>query len=120
MCVCVHCVCVCVCVCARVCMCVCVCVCWEKGGIWAEGERGKDEGGGGRGNEVVILVISNGDLSPILYSSALCDKYLQLLFTMLEKSPEPTIRANTIIAAGDLTFRFPNLIEPWTPYLYAR
>ena len=50
----------------------------------------------------------------------LCDKYLQLLFTVLEKSPEPTIRANTIIAAGDLTFRYPNLIEPWTPYLYAR
>ena len=53
-------------------------------------------------------------------SSTLCDKYLQLLFTVLEKSPEPTIRANTIIAAGDLTFRYPNLIEPWTPYLYAR
>ena len=53
-------------------------------------------------------------------SSTLCDKYLQFLFTVLEKSPEPTIRANTIIAAGDLTFRYPNLIEPWTPYLYAR
>ena len=58
--------------------------------------------------------------TPPTCSSTLCDKYLQLLFTVLEKSPEPTIRANTIIAAGDLTFRYPNLIEPWTPYLYAR
>ena len=44
----------------------------------------------------------------------------QLLFTILEKSTEPVIRANTIIAIGDLTFKFPNLIEPWTPRIYAR
>jgi condensin complex subunit 1 len=43
-----------------------------------------------------------------------------LLFTILEKSANPVIRGNTIIALGDLTFRFPNLIEPWTPNLYAR
>ena len=36
------------------------------------------------------------------------------------QSTEPIIRANTIIALGDLTFRFPNLIEPWTAHLYAR
>ena len=36
------------------------------------------------------------------------------------KAPQPTIRANTIVAVGDLTFRFPNLIEPWTSHLYAR
>lgn len=55
-----------------------------------------------------------------LSSSSLCERYLQLLFTILEKSSEPAIRANTIVAVGDLTFRFPNLIEPWTPFLYAR
>ena len=53
-------------------------------------------------------------------SSTLCERHIQLLFTILEKSSEPAIRANTIVAAGDLTFRFPNLIEPWTPRLYAR
>lgn len=53
-------------------------------------------------------------------SSEFCESNLQLLFTVLEKSPYPTIRANTIIALGDLTVRFPNLIEPWTPHMYAR
>ncbi|XP_006814852.2 condensin complex subunit 1-like [Saccoglossus kowalevskii] len=56
----------------------------------------------------------------MLVSSEFCEAHLQLLFTVLEKSSEATIRANTIIALGDLTFRFPNLIEPWTPNLYAR
>lgn len=53
-------------------------------------------------------------------SSEFCEDHLQLLFTILERSPHAVIRANTIIAMGDLTFRFPNLIEPWTPNLYAR
>ncbi|KAJ8021490.1 Condensin complex subunit 1 [Holothuria leucospilota] len=56
----------------------------------------------------------------MLVSSETCEKHLQLLFTILERVPQPHIRANTIIAIGDLTFRFPNLIEPWTPNLYAR
>lgn len=54
------------------------------------------------------------------FSSEFCEAHLQLLFTILEKAPQATIRANTIVAVGDLTFRFPNLIEPWTSYLYAR
>ncbi|KAK3104798.1 hypothetical protein FSP39_010318 [Pinctada imbricata] len=56
----------------------------------------------------------------MLVSSEFCETHLQLLFTILEKSSYPTIRANTIIALGDLTIRFPNLIEPWTPHMYAR
>ncbi|KAK3753481.1 hypothetical protein QZH41_009881 [Actinostola sp. cb2023] len=56
----------------------------------------------------------------MLVSSEFCESHLQLLFTVLEKSPHATIRANTIIALGDLTFRFPNLLEPWTSHLYAR
>ncbi|KAK3602734.1 hypothetical protein CHS0354_017179 [Potamilus streckersoni] len=56
----------------------------------------------------------------MLVSSQFCEAHLQILFTILEKSPHPVIRANTIIALGDMAFRFPNLIEPWTPYLYAR
>ncbi|XP_046579520.1 LOW QUALITY PROTEIN: condensin complex subunit 1-like [Haliotis rubra] len=53
-------------------------------------------------------------------SSEFCENHLQLMFTILEKSQSPIIRANTIIALGDLAFRFPNLIEPWTPHLYGR
>ncbi|KAK7496786.1 hypothetical protein BaRGS_00011995 [Batillaria attramentaria] len=53
-------------------------------------------------------------------SSEFCEQQLQLMFTIMEKSPSEVIRANSIIAVGDLTFRFPNLIEPWTPHLYGR
>ncbi|RXM36742.1 Condensin complex subunit 1 [Acipenser ruthenus] len=56
----------------------------------------------------------------MMISSEFCDAHLRLLFTMLEKSALPSVRSNTIIALGDLTIRFPNLIEPWTPHLYAR
>ncbi|KAG7154190.1 Condensin complex subunit 1-like [Homarus americanus] len=56
----------------------------------------------------------------MMASSDACEENLQLLFTILEKSEEPVIRANTIIAAGDLSFRFPSELEPWTPHLYAR
>ncbi|GCC42106.1 hypothetical protein chiPu_0026376, partial [Chiloscyllium punctatum] len=55
-----------------------------------------------------------------MVSHDFCDSHLRLLVTMLEKSGLPTIRANTMVALGDLSFRFPNLIEPWTPHLYAR
>lgn len=56
----------------------------------------------------------------MMVSSSFCEDNLQLLFTILEKSTNPVIRANTIIALGDLTFRFPNLIEPWTAHIYGR
>ncbi len=39
---------------------------------------------------------------------------------MLEKSEAESVRANGVIMASDLACRFPNLIEPWTPRLYAR
>ncbi len=53
-------------------------------------------------------------------SAEFCEKHLQLLFTLAERSTEAAIRANVVIAMGDLALRFPNLIEPWTPHLYAR
>ena len=56
----------------------------------------------------------------MMVSSDICENNLQLLFTILEKSEDPIVRGNTIIALGDLSFRFPNLVEPWTPRLYAR
>ncbi|XP_073540987.1 condensin complex subunit 1 [Phyllobates terribilis] len=56
----------------------------------------------------------------MMVSSDFCDSHLRLLFTLLEKSPLPGVRSNIMIALGDLSIRFPNLIEPWTPHLYAR
>ncbi|XP_060762025.1 condensin complex subunit 1 [Neoarius graeffei] len=56
----------------------------------------------------------------MMISPAVCKENIRLLFTVLEKSPLPVVRANAIIALGDLTVRFPNILEPWTPNLYAR
>ena len=51
--------------------------------------------------------------------STYCDSNLQLLFTVLQKDKSAGVRANIIIALGDLAFRFPNLLEPWSGHFYA-
>ncbi len=56
----------------------------------------------------------------MLVSSSFCERHLRLLFTLMEKSEEEALRANLVVAAGDLSFRFPNILEPWTPNMYAR
>ncbi|XP_076837744.1 condensin complex subunit 1 [Brachyhypopomus gauderio] len=56
----------------------------------------------------------------MMISPAVCSENIRLMFTVLEKSPLPVVRANAIVALGDLTVRFPNILEPWTPNLYAR
>ncbi|KAG8236848.1 hypothetical protein J437_LFUL017213, partial [Ladona fulva] len=53
-------------------------------------------------------------------SSMVCQKYIQLLVTVMEQSPEPVIRGNCVIALGDLCYRFPNITEPWSPNIYGR
>ena len=54
-------------------------------------------------------------------SSSFCEKHLPVLFTALSNAPahDTTMRANTVVALGDLAFRFPNEVEPYTPRLYA-
>ncbi|KAH8869519.1 Condensin complex subunit 1 [Schistosoma japonicum] len=56
----------------------------------------------------------------MLVNAEVCEPRLPLLFTMAERSQSEIVRANLIVALGDLCRRFPNLIEPWTPNLYAR
>uniref|UniRef100_A0A8C5NGJ7 Condensin complex subunit 1 n=1 Tax=Gouania willdenowi TaxID=441366 RepID=A0A8C5NGJ7_GOUWI len=56
----------------------------------------------------------------MMISPAVCEENIRLMFTVLERSTFPVVRANAIIALGDLTVRFPNLLEPWTQNLYAR
>jgi hypothetical protein len=53
-------------------------------------------------------------------SADFCERSLQLLFTVLANARSPRVRGVIAIALGDLAFRFPNLIEPYTPHLYAR
>ncbi|CAF0903319.1 unnamed protein product [Brachionus calyciflorus] len=51
-------------------------------------------------------------------SQKICNENLQLLFTLMEKSPNPKVRSQLIIGIGDLVYRFPNALEPWTSHLY--
>ena len=51
-------------------------------------------------------------------SANLCEQYLQLMFTILKRARSPALRATVAIALGDLAFRFPNQVEPWTEHLY--
>ncbi|KAL0080987.1 non-SMC mitotic condensation complex subunit 1-domain-containing protein [Phycomyces blakesleeanus] len=53
-------------------------------------------------------------------SSDFCEKNLQLLFTILEKSKDPTIRSNIAIALGDMAVCFNTLIDENISFLYNR
>ncbi|RUS21746.1 hypothetical protein BC937DRAFT_91534 [Endogone sp. FLAS-F59071] len=53
-------------------------------------------------------------------SSDFCEANLQLLFTILEKSTDPTIRSNIVIALGDMAVCFNTLIDENIAYLYNR
>lgn len=54
-------------------------------------------------------------------SSSFCEQHLPVAFTALANAPadDVTLRANMVIALGDLAFRFPNEVEPYTSRLYA-
>lgn len=54
----------------------------------------------------------------MMLSPRVCTENIQLLFTLMEKSPNPAIRSELIIGIGDLVYRFPNSLEPWTNHLY--
>ncbi|CAG8579451.1 5283_t:CDS:10 [Ambispora gerdemannii] len=53
-------------------------------------------------------------------SSEFCENNLQLLLTILERATEPIIRSNIIIALGDMTVCFNNVIDENINYLYKR
>lgn len=57
-------------------------------------------------------------------SSICCEKYLPLLFTLVEKQAggdaSSALRTTVSICLGDLAFRFPNSLEPWNKYMYQR
>nr|XP_012231606.1 PREDICTED: condensin complex subunit 1 isoform X2 [Linepithema humile] len=53
-------------------------------------------------------------------SSEFCEQSLQLLVTILERSPYSGIRSNMLIGLSDLATRFPNQVEPWSKHIYGR
>ena len=50
-----------------------------------------------------------------------CEANLPLLFSMLSNRAgmESEIRSNVVIALGDLVYRWPNTLEPWTRHVYS-
>ncbi|KAK4878019.1 hypothetical protein RN001_010525 [Aquatica leii] len=62
----------------------------------------------------------NALLRYMLVSSKLCQKHMQLIFTILEKTKYPEVKSNILIHCSDLLERFPNIVEPWTPRIYER
>ncbi|KAF5285204.1 hypothetical protein FQR65_LT13319 [Abscondita terminalis] len=67
-----------------------------------------------QGTSVIAL------LRYMLVSSKFCQKNIQLIFTMLEKTAYPEVKCNILIHYSDLIERFPNVVEPWTPRVYDR
>ena len=53
-------------------------------------------------------------------SSEYCEKNLPLLITILERSEDPIIRSNVVIALGDMAVCFNHLIDENTDFLYRR
>lgn len=51
-------------------------------------------------------------------SSKFCHENMPFLMNVMQKSKSVQIKCNIIIGLSDFTCRFPNVIEPWTGYLY--
>lgn len=69
-------------------------------------------------DENLRLACAMGLVRIMALSQKVCNENLQLLFTLMEKSPNPKIRSQLILGIGDLVYRFPNALEPWTGHLY--
>jgi len=69
-------------------------------------------------DDTLQLACSLALVKLMLLSPRICNQYLQLLFTLVEKSNNPLVRSQLIIGIGDLVYRFPNALEPWTSHLY--
>lgn len=51
-------------------------------------------------------------------NAGFCEDQLQLLFTVLQNTRDPRVRSNLVVAIGDLAFRFPNQMEPWSGHMF--
>ncbi|CAI7600697.1 unnamed protein product [Penicillium pancosmium] len=53
-------------------------------------------------------------------SAEYCEKNLPLLITIMERSEDPIVRSNAVIALGDMAVSFNHLIDENTDFLYRR
>lgn len=54
----------------------------------------------------------------MMVSAKYCDDHLRLLFTILEKTRDPEIKINLIVAISDLCIRFPNQLDGWNGKIF--
>ncbi|KAI0560198.1 Condensin complex subunit 1 [Gracilaria domingensis] len=86
----------------------------------------------GRYGTIARKIASDNTAEPILQASAVlclaklmcvqerfCESNLRLLFSVLSGAIDPQVRSNAVTALGDLAFRFPNLVEPWSSHIYS-
>jgi len=52
-------------------------------------------------------------------SSEFCQKNMEFLMNIFSHSQDIDIKCNVIIGMSDLTFRFPNIVEPWSAHMYS-
>lgn len=69
-------------------------------------------------NQHLQLACSMCLIRMMLLSQLICNEHLQLIFTLMKKSANPMVRSHLILGIGDLVYRFPNALEPWTSHLY--
>lgn len=68
-----------------------------------------------------LQIAASSCLSKLMCVSPLfCQQSLPLLITIMEKSDNPIIRSNAVIALGDMTICFNHLLDENTNYLYER
>eukprot|EP00178_Gracilaria_changii_P009011 TRINITY_DN2677_c0_g1_i1.p2 TRINITY_DN2677_c0_g1~~TRINITY_DN2677_c0_g1_i1.p2 ORF type:complete len:1224 (-),score=198.84 TRINITY_DN2677_c0_g1_i1:2762-6433(-) len=86
----------------------------------------------GRYGTIARKIAGDNSAKPILQASAVlclaklmcvqerfCESNLRLLFSILSGATDPQVRSNAVTALGDLAFRFPNLVEPWSSHIYS-
>lgn len=54
----------------------------------------------------------------MMVSAKYCNDHLRLLFTILEKTKNPDIKINLIVAISDLCIRFPNQLDGWNGKIF--
>lgn len=52
-------------------------------------------------------------------SSQFCEEQMPFLMNIFQSTTNIKIKCNIIIGLADFTFRFPNVIEPWTNHFYS-
>lgn len=56
----------------------------------------------------------------MIVSTLLCEKHLQLIFTILGRTRHILIKCQILLYSADMLERFPNTLEPWSPLIYDR